>query len=440
MGTKDLVMGRLLGNAQKFSREQVAQTVTMLLEHAHGHRATDIHIEPRERYILVRYRVDGVLRGVHKLPLPAGRPLIKFLKELAQLSTTEVNLPQEGRYDTTIHDQDYTVLVATLPVLGGEKIVLHLRHRTARLLPLESLGFWGNNLAVVRTALTAPQGLIIVAGGRRSGKTTTLYSLLHVLTTPLVSIATIEDPIEHRLHGVAQTQVHPRQGVGFAEGLQAAVGQDANIIMLSNLPDSQTIELALHASSDGHLVLAGMPAARVTQAVVQLLSTGLQPFLLASSLRLVVAQELVRQLCPHCKQRYELDNEQNELLVRAFHLKTAAVRRRVHELEQQAAREGLGNPKQLNSTPSRLTHLWQPSLEGCADCDHMGYIQQLGLTEVLAPKDTLRSLLQHIPTPAEIQEAIAGQGFVPLPIDGLVKALRGLTTIEEVLRVISTSY
>lgn len=436
MRAKDTVMGKLLGNAQKFDAERVAQTIAMLLEHAHGHRATDIHIEPRDRFLLVRYRIDGVLRGVHKLPLTAARPLLTQLKRTAHLDTAVSNYPQEGRYTVAIEGQAYNVEIGTLPVLGGEKVVLRLKPQAARLLPIEALGLWGDNLNTVRTGLRAARGLILVAGPKQSGKTTTLYSLMHILTTPLMSSASIEDPIEHRLTGVMQTQVHPRQGVSFAEGLQGALRQDANVIMLSCLNDKQTIDLAIHASNSGHVILAGVSADSASHAVLQLISAGGQTYLLGSALRLVISQRLVRRLCPECKQRYAITPEQQEVLNRAFSLKTAIDRKKIYELESSAVEE-LGGGRPLNSTATRITHLWQANSEGCTACDRSGYQGQVVLSEVMHFPDTVRDLLEHRPTALELQAAGEKHGgFIPLQRDGLIKALRGQTTIEEVLRLV----
>lgn len=431
-----MVMGRLLSSAQKFNQQQVAQTVTMLLEHAYSHHATDIHIEPRERFVLVRYRIDGVLRGVHKLPLTAASPLTVALKELANIPDSGRDVPGEGYYDVTLHGQRYHVQVVTAPVFDGEKIVLRLKTNNAVGLPLEQLGLWGSRLESVRHALTATRGLILIASPARSGKTTTLYSLLHILTTPMLSVATVEDPIDHQLSGVSQTQLHPNTGVGFAEGLQAILNQDANIIMVSNLPDTATIRLAVQAATQSHLILAGTVSPGAIEAIAQLISCEVQPYILATSLRLVLAQRLVRRLCPTCKRRYKLDGDQQELLRRAFGLKNPAARRHIYELEQQAAVSGLGDLKQLSSTPSALTHLWQAHPEGCVDCAHTGYLLQVPLIEVLIPGEAIRTLLIHTPGIAELQTAATDHSFVPLAIDGLIKALRGLTSIEEVLRVI----
>lgn len=437
MRAKDTVMGKVLGNAQKYDGERVAQTVAMLLDHAHSHRATDIHIEPRDRFLLVRYRIDGVLRGVHKLPLAATRPLFTQLKRAAHLNTAISDYPQEGRYTTKIGGQPYEVRVGTLPVIGGEKMVLRLKAESARLLPVEALGLWGSNLEAVREGLRSSRGLIVVAGPKQSGKTTTLYSLLHIMTTPLMSSASIEDPVEHRLNGVMQTEVHPRSGVTFSEGLQGALHQDANLIMVSSLVDKQTIEIAIHASNSGHIILAGVSADSASRAVVQLVSAGSQPFLLGTALRLVIAQRLVRRLCPDCKQRYLITGEQQEVLDRAFALKNATDRRKIHELEIASVAE-LGGGRPLNSTPTHVTHLWQVSDDGCKSCDGSGYQGQIALTEVLTLSDPLRDLIQHAPSATGLQATALKQGFIPLQTDGLIKALRGQTTIEEVLRLIST--
>jgi type II secretory ATPase GspE/PulE/Tfp pilus assembly ATPase PilB-like protein len=435
MGAKDSVMGKLLGSAQKFDAERVAQTIAMLLEHAHGHRATDIHIEPREHFLLVRYRIDGVLRGMHKLPLTATKPLLTQLKRTAHLNTAVSDFPQEGQYTVTIDGQAYNVHIGTLPVVGGEKVVLRLKPQAARLLPIEALGLWGSNLDTVRSSLRASRGLILVAGPKQSGKTTTLYSLLHLLTTPLISSASIEDPVEHRLTGVMQTQVHPRQGISFSEGLQAALRQDANVIMLSNLSDKSTIDLTIHASNSGHIVIAGIAADSAPRAVLQLVSAGGQPFLLGSALRLVIGQRLVRRLCPGCRERYPISPEQQEILSQAFSLKTVADRKRVHELELSSVEE-LGGGRPLNSTATTVTHLWRPSSDGCKACDHSGYQGQVVLSEVMHFPDSTRDLLQHLPTATELQAAAQKHGFLPLQQDGLIKALRGQTTIEEILRLI----
>jgi type IV pilus assembly protein PilB len=436
MRAKDSVMGKVLGNAQKYDAERIAQTTAMLLEHAHGHRATDIHIEPRERFLLVRYRIDGVLRGVHKLPLAATKPLLTQLKRTAHMNTAVSDFPQEGRYTTTIDGQAYEVRMGTLPVVGGEKVVLQLKPETARLLPIEALGLWGWSLETVRTGLRASRGLILVTGPKQSGKTTTLYSLLHIMTTPLMSSASIEDPVEHRLNGVMQTEVHPRNGVTFSEGLQGALHQDANLIMVSSLHDKQTIELAIHASNSGHLILAGVSADSAPRAVLQLMSAGGQPFLLGAALRLVISQRLVRRLCPDCKQRYVITGEQQEVLNRAFSLRTSADRRKIHELEITSLEE-LGGGRPLNSTPTHITHLWQVNQDGCKTCDRSGYQGQVVLTEALGMLDGIRDVLQHQPSAGTLQLEAEKHGFIPLQIDGLIKALRGQTTIEEVLRLVT---
>ncbi|MEK7153914.1 MAG: ATPase, T2SS/T4P/T4SS family, partial [Patescibacteria group bacterium] len=215
MGVKDSFLGKLLGSADKFTDEQVAQTINLLVEHGVKHRATDIHIEPHERFVLVRYRIDGALRGMHKLPITALRAATEEIKALAHLRVTEDHLPQEGQYATLVGKEQFEIQVSTLPVVGGEKIVLHITRQLSTPPTLEVLGFWGYSLQALQTALSHTHGLLLVASPRRSGKTTTLHSMLQLLNVPVLSVATVEHEIEYHLPGASQTQVRPQRGITF---------------------------------------------------------------------------------------------------------------------------------------------------------------------------------------------------------------------------------
>jgi type IV pilus assembly protein PilB len=440
MGAKDTLIGRLLGNAEKFTDEQIQHTIDLLIEHAITYGATDIHIEPQTHYVLVRYRVDGDLRSVHKLPRTALAALIGRLQELAALPRRDTPMPQEGQYSLHVDEQPFAVRITTMPVLGGEKAVLHLTPQQNQPHNLEALGFWGNTLTSVQHALARPQGLILASGPKRSGKTTTLYSLLNVLNTPNVSIATVEDPIKHTVQGITQSQIHPQAGVGFAEGLRAALRQDPNIIMISSVADEDTGELAVHAATTGHGVLAGMHAENAARAILQLHTMKVQPFLLASGLRLSIAERLARKLCRHCRERYQLDAEERNSLEKSFSITSDNLRRRVHELEQQAAHEEVGNAEFLHSTPKGVSHLWRANPEGCHECNYTGFKGQTALFEALVVSDHIRNLLLGRPTISALESTAYKEGFIPLQLDGLVKALRGETTIQEVLRITPRSY
>jgi len=411
MGTKDGLMGRLLGNAEKFSEKQVAETLDLLVSHGLQRGASDIHIEPHDRFVLVRYRIDGSLRGVHKLPRAALELLMTELKTRAALRAQDVVLPQEGHYDVATDDgRQVTANVSTMPVYGGEKAVLHLSVQAGKPRELE------------------------VAGPRHNGVGSTLFSLLDLLNSPMVSIATVEGHPKHRLPGTSQTYLSA-SGMNYHAGLQAALKQDPNIIMLSDLPDSGTAELAIHAATTGHLVIVGIHAEGALAAALRVRVAGIEPFLLATGLRATIGQRLVRRLCTQCRERRLITAEEQHLLKDAFGVATSAAHKRLHQLEAQAAAGGMGDPKQLNTSTTQVSHLWRKSTEGCHVCDHTGYNGQIALVEVLANTENVQKgiLDRGVASVPALQKLAVKDGFVPMALDGLVKALRGQIDIQEVL-------
>jgi type IV pilus assembly protein PilB len=437
MGAKDIFTGRLLGNAQKFTDKQVAESLMMLIEHGVKRGASDIHIEPHERFVLVRYRIDGALRGVHKLPRQVLPVILAQLKTMADLNIDETETPQEGTYTVSLEDKRVDVRVATMPVIGGEKAVLHLSLERGKPLELTHLGFWGAGLQAMQSLLAQPQGLVLVAAPRHSGRASTLFSLLASLNSPLVSIATVETHPKHRLPGVNQTYL--AGGMSTQGGLQAALKQDPNIIMLGDIPDSATAGLAVHAATTGHLLLAGIHADGAVAAVLRLRTAGIEPFLLVTALRAAIGQRLVRTLCPDCRERYSLSTEEQRELAKRFGITSAAAFKRVHELERLAAPAVFGDVKQLSSSPSAITHLWRASNIGCDTCERTGYTGRTAITEVLQNGDTLqKNLLGHeVLSIASLQAIAVKDGFIPMALDGLVKALRGTTTVAEVLHAVA---
>jgi type II secretory ATPase GspE/PulE/Tfp pilus assembly ATPase PilB-like protein len=437
MGVKDSFIGRLLNNADKFSEEQVTQTITLLIEHAVKHRASDIHIEPHERFMLVRYRIDGSLRGTHKLPVTAQMILLQQLKILAHLNPQESMLPQEGHYATLVGEDQFEVQVNTLPVLGGEKAVLHISRRLSKPPTLERLGFWGQGLHTIGAALSHTHGLIVVATPRRNGKTTTLHSILQALNTPTVSIATVENAIEYQLAGVSQTKIRPHQGITFYQGLQAALNQDPNIVMISSLTDKPTAGLAIQAAAAGHLVIAGVHADNAAAALAHLRAMTDESFLLATAIRVAVSQRLLRQLCPDCRERYIPSQDQIAEIEKTFGTTTPAAHRRLHELEQQAAGEGVGGSKYISTDPSHILSLWRASDDGCEKCNRSGYRGSVAITETLGVHEDLQqALFGHTPA-SKLHTMALAEGYIPMGLDGLVKALRGETTISEVIRTLT---
>lgn len=437
MGVKDVITGRLLASAnRKFSDAQVADTLHLLVMHGLEGGANTIHIEPHDRYVLVRYRIDGALRGVHKLPREASDLLMRQLKVLSDLEPNDSRTPQEGQYSTEIGGQNLHVRLSIMPVLGGEKAVLHLRPEQASPLELEKLGFWGWGLDAIHEALARPNGLILVTGPKHSGKTTTMYSMLELVNSPTYSIATIEEHSTHRLAGVSQSYVHPKSGTTMLDGLRAVLHQDPNIILLGGLPDQKTAELAVQSATNGHLLLAEMHNENAVTSVLHLRAMGVEPFLLATALRVSVAQRLVRRLCPDCRERYTLDEARTSKLEEAFGITSTAARARVVRLEQEAAQAGLTSGEPGFNTPDGLPRLWRPGKGGCETCSHNGFKGRLALTEVLVNNDGLQKQLlsRRTLTASELHKAALKDDFVPMGLDGLIKALCGLTTITEVLR------
>jgi type II secretory ATPase GspE/PulE/Tfp pilus assembly ATPase PilB-like protein len=437
MGSKDSLMGRLLSGAEKFTDKQVAETVTMLVEHGVKRGASDLHVEPHERFVLVRYRIDGSLRGIHKLPRSALGTMMSELKKLADLNVQENHAPQEGEYTQQVGDQRVDVRVSTMPVFGGEKAVLHLTLEPGKPVDLTTLGFWGDGLRTLEAVLANPHGLVLVAGPRHSGVASTLFSLVTSLNTPMVSIATVETGQKHRVPGVNQTYL--TGGMSTFEGLRASLKQDPNIIMIGNLSDGNSAELAVHAATTGHLLLAGLHAENSLSAILRLRHTGVEPFLLVTALKASIGQRLVRKLCPDCRERYQLSDEERKQLETSFGIATPSARKRVHELERAAAPTIFGDVKQVNSSPSAVTHLWRPSQSGCDNCEHSGYKGQTAIVEVLGNTEALhKALLGHeVVSASTLHAAVLKDGFVPMALDGLVKALRGQTTVAEVLRAVS---
>jgi len=438
MGAKDSLMGRFLGSADKFSDKQVAETLSMLVEHGIKRGASDIHLEPHERFVLVRYRIDGTLRGVHKLPRASLGPLVYELKKRAGMDANDTQTPQEGEFSATAGARIIEAHVSTMPVFGGEKAVLHLSSQLGKPETLERLGFWGENLQALRTVLASPHGLVVVAGPRHSGVSSTLFSLLDQINSPMVNIATVETDTKHRLPGVNHTYLG-KSGLSIAEGLRAALKQDPNIILLGDVPDRATAEMAIHAATTGHFVLTGLHADSSVAAALRLRVTGVEPFLLMSAWRVGVGQRLVRGLCANCRERYALNTEEQQQLKKAFGITTPAAHKRVNQLERAAAAAGLSRPAEPSSTPAAITHLWRPHAEGCDQCEHNGYNGRTAIVEVLGNTPALQKGLmdQNVISASGLQSFVLKDGFIPMALDGLIKALCGLTTVDEVLRAVA---
>lgn len=422
----------------------IAQTVNLLIEYAIRSSASDIHIEPRENYVSVRYRVDGVLREANKLPKKVHGALVSRIKILSNLKIDERRVPQDGRFKIQIGSAVYALRVSTLPISEGEKVVMRILDESRGAATLEELGYWGTSLQIFNKAISQPHGMVLVTGPTGSGKSTSLFSALSLLNKPTVNISTIEDPVEYKIQGANQTQVNPKAGMTFAAGLRALLRQDPNIIMVGEIRDTETAGLGVQAALTGHLVFATLHTNNAATCLPRLLDMSIEPFLIASTVRAVVGQRLVRRLCPDCRQEVTPDAPSIKKIDEIFGTDNAATMKHIHELEEQALEAGIGKANngkskvdisKLSTTDSKITKIYRANPEGCDSCGHIGYRGRMGIYEVLGNSLDIQKLIVSNGTSDAIQDQAIKEGMVTMQIDGFIKALRGQTTIEEILRV-----
>lgn len=415
----------------------IAQTVNLLVEYAIKQKASDIHIEPRENIVQVRYRIDGILREANRLPRKIAGALVSRIKILSNLKIDEHRAPQDGRFKISLNGHLYAIRVSTLPIMDGEKVVMRLLNESTKPLTLEQLGYWGYSLQSVRNAIAQPHGIILVTGPTGSGKSTTLYSVLNILNTPGVNISTVEDPVEYRIAGTNQTQVNPKAGMTFANGLRALLRQDPNIIMVGEIRDSETANLAIQAALTGHLVFSTLHTNNAATALPRLLEMGVEPFLIASTVRVVVAQRLVRRLDPTMRDTYTPDAKHVSELKEMFDIKKA-----VSQLEQankdlvprDSSKDDKTEKPTPKSTESKLV-LWKEQIPENSPPGTSAYNGRLGIYEVLNVSEKIEQAIVADGTSSQIQDIAITEGMVTMQQDGFIKAMQGLTTIEEVMRV-----
>lgn len=413
----------------------IAQTVNLLLEYAIRSNASDVHIEPREGFVQVRYRIDGILKEVNRLPRNVLNALTSRIKILSNLKIDERRVPQDGRFKIKVAGKPYALRVSTLPVADGEKIVMRILDESDQAVQLPELGYWGHSLEVLAGAITEPNGMILITGPTGSGKSTSLFSILTLLNTPDVNISTVEDPVEYKIPGVNQTQTNAKAGMTFANGLRALLRQDPNIIMVGEIRDSETANLAVQAALTGHLVLTTLHTNNAATTLPRLLDMGIEPFLIASTIRAVVGQRLVRRLCTNCRQSYTPGKEEIEAVIHLFGLEKFGGIAFIHGLEQQATEQKIGAGIPLSTTETGITTLWRASSKGCEECNGVGYKGRVGIYEVLGNSLAVQKLIVSNATSSQIQDQAISEHMITMQIDGLVKALRANTTIEEILRV-----
>ncbi|MDP2812202.1 MAG: GspE/PulE family protein [bacterium] len=399
----------------------VIKIIDAILEAAMFEQASDIHIEALPDAVVVRFRVDGDLHDRVELPSSIHDAIVARIKILSNLRIDEHRVPQDGRFSFKIEDEEESVRVSVIPAFYGEKVVMRLMTDDAQNMTLEDLGFSEHNIKIMNRQIKKPFGMILVVGPTGSGKTTTLYSVLNILNTEEVNICTIEDPIEYGVNRVNQTQVNPKAGYDFATGLRALLRQDPDIIMIGEIRDKDTAQIAVRAGLTGHLVLSTLHTNNAAGAPPRLLDMEVESFLVASTLNVVIAQRLVRKICLNCIESYHLTKEEMRSLSKELDLE-----------------EMLNRFKQLEVVENKVKSFGELTFyrgKGCSRCNGSGYSKRMGVLEILENTEKVRDLIVRNSSSSDLQKVAMQEGMVTIFEDGMQKALLGVTTIEEVLRI-----
>lgn len=385
----------------------IAKIVSTILDYAMSSRASDVHIEPQEDKVRVRYRIDGILYDRLSLPKGVQDAVISRIKILSEMKIDEHRIPQDGRFNFIIGDQEADLRISVLPTVMGEKIVIRLLRKSGGIPTLPELGLTGVSLKILETAILRPHGIIIVCGPTGSGKTTTLYAVLSRLNTTRVNIMSLEDPVEYEIAGVNQVQINPAVGLTFATGLRSFLRQDPNIILVGEIRDEETTDLALQAALTGHLVFSTLHTSDAAGVLPRLLDLGAESFLLASTMNAIVGQRIARKICDTCKESY------------------VPPQSLIEEIKQ-----SLGSLFPKVEGESKLY-----KGKGCQECAGSGYRGRIGIFEVLSVSEKIAHLILEKPDSGSIEKEAVVEGMITMKQDGYLKVLRGETTIEEVLRV-----
>lgn len=396
----------------------IIRIVDTLIKHAILQQASDIHVEPAEKEVVVRYRIDGILRDAMILPKEVHSGIVARIKVLSKLKLDEHRLPQDGRFKMKLEGQKISFRVSILPTFYGEKVAMRVLVEEAHRFTLETLGFWGESLERIHRAIKKPFGMILATGPTGCGKTTTLYTVLEILNKPGVNICTIEDPIEYQIPRVNQTQVKPKIGLTFANGLRALVRQDPDIIMVGEIRDNETAGLAINAALTGHLVLSTLHTNSAAGAIPRLIDMSVEPFLIASTANVIIAQRLVRRLLPESRKKYYLTKSK---------IKEISKEVNMEEVLQVLKKEKLVSSK---ATWEEIPFYKPKPTKDCPD----GYKGRIGIREVLEVSETIKEMITEKITADKIQLQAKKEGMLTMLEDGFIKAVQGVTSLEEILR------
>ncbi len=393
--------------------------VDTIILFAYQNNASDIHLEPQKNGFIVRNRIDGILSVITELPLEVADLVVSRIKVLASLPTDEHRSAQDGRFKIELEGTEITLRVSIVPIYEGEKVVMRLLSSTNQSLNLESFGYSKRNLDVIRTSILKTNGIILMTGPTGSGKTTTLYTILHLLNSPEVNISTIEDPIEYRMEGINQIQVNQKSNLTFANGLRALLRQDPDVVMVGEIRDTETAGIAINAALTGHLVFATLHTNDAATTLPRLREMDIENFLLSATAKLVIAQRLVRKICDGCKTSYTVELSQVEKMSKKFNI-----------------RQDIKAIFQLNNPNTQTFTLYKGT--GCALCSSSGYKGRTAISEVMEISPAIQKAILDNETPKTLEEMAKSEGMTTLFEDGMMKVLDGSTTLEEVLRVMRT--
>lgn len=412
-----LLEGAMSDSKKIESLEDASKIVDTIILFAFQNGASDIHIEPHKNYLIIRNRIDGLLNTIAELPIEIAELVTTRIKVLSNLRTDEHRASQDGRFKIDLENNEITLRVSILPTYDGEKIVMRLLRSDGNSLKLAALGYSEHNLKIIERNISKTHGILLTTGPTGSGKTTTLYTVLRMLNSSEVNISTIEDPIEYRLEGVNQTQVNPKADLTFANGLRSLVRQDPDIIMVGEIRDQETATVAINAALTGHLVLATLHTNDAVSTIPRLMEMGVESFLVAATLEMIIAQRLVRQICKHCKASYGMSIKQLTDFLANF-----------EEQELDAMVEEI---KQINK--GEVFTLYKG--EGCEHCNNTGFKGRTCVAEVMDISDEIKKNISPNTTLEEMENLATKSGMQKMFIDGIEKVLAGETTLEEVLRV-----
>ncbi len=400
--------------SDKFADEApVIKMVLVILRHAIEGNASDIHIEPNRDRLNIRFRQDGILHLSLFLPLSVHLSIVSRIKILANLKIDENRIPQDGRFSAKINNKDIDFRVATFPILYGEKVEIRVLNPMEGLKSFDDMGFSARNIEVIQKALKMPYGLILSSGPTGSGKTTTLYSLMRILNQESVNVVTIEDPIEYSIAGVNQSQIRADIGYSFAEGLRQILRQDPNIIMVGEIRDEETASLVINAALTGHVVLSTLHTNSAVGVIPRLIDMGVRPFLIPSTLRAVIAQRLIRTLCPKCRKKVNPNEKVKNYIIGILKTLPDFIKKDLK----------VSNPLQVFEA------------NGCDFCSFKGYKGRMGLYEVLPITEELIEVILKNPAESVILKSAQKQGMLTMAQEGVLKVLDGQTTIAEIIRV-----